>query len=200
MGPHRLTRRRQAGPGQVWSAARSMGIDDGSSGPHSDWVDAHDAAEIFARQFPAMYLRFHRRDAKGTALTPASRAALQHLALAGPVTVGELCGHLARTQSVVSEIVAHLEEDGLVERQADLADRRRRLVWLSPSGRELLDRDRDVLSVELLEQAFANLPDGARRAVLEAVDSLLRADDAADTLPPRLPTHPTRSPRREEPS
>ena len=46
-------------------------------------VDAHEAAEIFARQFPAMYLRFHRRDAKGTALTPASRAALQHLALAG---------------------------------------------------------------------------------------------------------------------
>jgi DNA-binding MarR family transcriptional regulator len=162
-------------------------------------VDPHEAAEIFARQFPAMYLRFHRRDAKGTALTPASRAALQHLALAGPVTVGELCGHLDRTQSVVSDIVAHLEEDGLVERQNDRADRRRRLVWLSPSGRELLARDGDVLSVELLERAFAELADGERRAVLEAVDSLLRADDAAGALPPRLPTHPTRSPRRKEP-
>jgi len=53
-------------------------------------VDAHEAAEIFARQFPSMYLRFHRRDAKGTALAPTSRAVLQHLALAGPVTVGEL--------------------------------------------------------------------------------------------------------------
>ena len=31
-------------------------------------LDAHEAAEIFALQFPAMYLRFHRRDAKGTTL------------------------------------------------------------------------------------------------------------------------------------
>jgi DNA-binding MarR family transcriptional regulator len=181
------------------SGRGSIGIDDGSSGPHSDWVDAHEAAEIFARQFPAMYLRFHRRDAKGTALTPASRAALQHLALAGPVTVGELCAHLDRTQSVVSEIVAHLEGDGLVARQDDPADRRRRLVWLSPSGRELLTRDRDVLSVELLERAFAELPDGQRRVLIEAVDCLLRADDAAGVPAPRLPTHPTRFPRRKEP-
>src|SRR5436190_11066829 len=146
-----------------------------------------------------MYLRFHRRDAKGTTLTPTSRAVLQHLALAGPVTVGELCGHLDRAQSVVSDIVTHLEEDGLVERQDDPGDRRRRLVWLSPAGRELLASDRNVLSVELLERAFAKLPDGARRTVLEAVDSLLQADDATASLSPRLPTHPPRSLRRKEP-
>ena len=145
-----------------------------------------------------MYLRFHRRDAKGRALAPASRAVLQHLALAGPVTVGELCGHLDRSQSVVSDMVAHLVADGLVERQDDPADRRRRLVWLSPSGRELLTRDRDVLSVELLERAFAELADGERQAVLEAMDALLRADEAAGARPPRWPTHPNGSPRRKE--
>jgi DNA-binding MarR family transcriptional regulator len=99
----------------------------------------------------------------------------------------------------VSEIVAHLEGDGLVARQDDPADRRRRLVWLSPSGRELLTRDRDVLSVELLERAFAELPDGQRRVLIEAVDCLLRADDAAGAPAPRLPTHPTRFLRRKEP-
>ena len=161
-------------------------------------MDAHKAAEIFARQFPAMYLRFHRRDGKARALTPASRAALEHLALAGPVTVGELCGHLDRTQSVVSDIVAHLEGDGLVEREDHPGDRRRRLIWLSPSGREVLARDRDVLSVELLERAFAALPDGERRALLEAIDSLLQADDTAGTHPPRLPTHGPASPPRKE--
>jgi DNA-binding MarR family transcriptional regulator len=107
-------------------------------------MDAHEAAEIFARQFPAMYLRFHRRDAKATALTAASRAVLEHLALAGPATVGELCSHLDRTQSVVSHTIAHLENDDLVERQDDPADRRRRVVWLSPAGRDLLARDRDT--------------------------------------------------------
>ncbi len=162
-------------------------------------MDAHEAAEIFAQQFPAMYLRFHRRDAKGMTLTSASRSVLQHLALAGPVTVGELCGHLGRTQSVVSDIVAHLEEDGLVERQDDPGDRRRRLVWLSPVGRELLARDRDVLSVALLERAFAELPEDERRILLEAVDSLLLADDAAGANPPPLPTHKSPSRRRKEP-
>jgi DNA-binding MarR family transcriptional regulator len=161
-------------------------------------VDAHEAAEIFAQQFPAMYLRFHRRDGKAMALAPASRAALQHLALAGPVTVGELCAHLDRAQSVVSDIVAHLEVDGLVERQSDPTDRRRRLVWLSPAGRDLLARDREVLSVDLLERAFARMAHTDRRTLLEAVDSLLRADDAAGAPPP--PTHPKHSHRRKEPS
>lgn len=162
-------------------------------------MDAQEAAEIFARQFPAMYLRFHRRDAKGLGLTPASRAVLQHLALAGPVTIGELCGHLDRSQSVVSDIVAHLEQDGLVERQDDPADRRRRHVWLTPSGRELLARDGDVLSVELLQRAFAELSADERGALLEAVGSLLRADDKAAALPPRLPTHLPRFPQKKEP-
>ena len=163
-------------------------------------VDAHEAAETFAEQFTATYLRFHRRDAKAVGLSQASRATLQHLALAGPVTVGELCHHLDRTQSVVSDIVAHLEEDGLVERQDDPADRRRRLVWLSPSGRELLARDRDVLSVELLERAFARLDQAERQAALDAFESLLQADDAAGAVPPRLPTHPPGSLRRKESS
>ena len=79
---------------------------------------------------------------------------LEHLALAGPVTVDELSRHLDRSQSVVSDIVTHLEGAGLLERQDDPAGRRRRLVWLSSAGRESLERDRDVLSIKLLERAF----------------------------------------------
>jgi DNA-binding MarR family transcriptional regulator len=161
--------------------------------------DARSAAEHFARQFPAIYLRFHRRDDKGGGLTAASRAVLEHLALAGPVTVGELSSHLDRAQSVVSGIVAHLEGAGLLERQGDPADRRRRLVWLSPSGRELLERDRDVLSVDLLERAFAVMAAGERLAVMDAVDALLRADSLAGGSRPALPTHKQRSRRGKEP-
>ena len=159
---------------------------------HSEGVeDARSAAECFAQQFPAVYLRFHRRDGKGVGLTAASRAVLEHLALSGPVTVGELSDHLDRAQSVVSDIVAHLEGARLLERQDDPADRRRRLVWLSPDGRELLARDRDVLSVDLLERAFRLMPIEARQALLQSVDALLEADDAAGTSRPDLPTHPS---------
>ena len=77
-------------------AARVVGVPD----------DPRDVAEAFARLFPAIYLRFHRRDDRGALLSGASRAVLQHLTLTGPLTVGELAQHLDRAQSVVSDIVA----------------------------------------------------------------------------------------------
>ena len=114
-----------------------------SSGPNgvAEFAEVAEVAGSFARSFPAVYLRFHRRDEKSSQLPTASRAVLQHLALCGPITVGELCDHLERAQSVVSDIVAHLEQKGLVERQ----DRPRRpeapvglavALWpqLSPAG------------------------------------------------------------------
>jgi DNA-binding MarR family transcriptional regulator len=146
--------------------------------------DTRDAAERFARQYPAVYLRFHRRDGKGAGLASASRAVLEHLALAGPLTVGELSRHLDRAQSVVSDMVAHLEDAGLLERQSDPADRRRRLVWLTPSGHNLLARDRDVLSIELLERAFAVMADDERVALITGIDALLHADDVIGTARP----------------
>src|SRR5262245_13113877 len=93
-----------------------------------------DASRQLGELFPAVYLALHRRDGKRRALPAASRAVLQHLTLTGPVRVGELARHLARAQSVVSEIVSHLERDGLLERQRDPADGRRNLVWLSGAG------------------------------------------------------------------
>lgn len=61
---------------------------------------------------------------------------LTHLAVSGPLTVGEAAGHLNRAQSVVSEIVDGLERKALLERERDPADRRHTLVWLTPAGQE----------------------------------------------------------------
>ncbi len=159
----------------------------------SEPADPDSVAAAFARDFPAAYLRFHRRDDKRSQLPAASRAALQHLALAGPVTVGELCGHLDRAQSVVSELVAHLEVTGLVERQDDPNDGRRRLVWLSPAGSSYLERDREVLSKALLRPAVAAMTAADRAALVQGMQALLRAEPQAATRP-AMPTHtkPTR--------
>lgn len=156
------------------------------------------AAEAFGELFAQVYLRFHRRDGKRSELPAASRAVLQHLSVTGPLTVGEMGKHLDRAQSVVSEIVDHLERDGLLERVPDPRDRRRTLVWLTEDGLGHLAREREVLSRELLERAMARMSAERREALLEAVRDLLRADlqpdgSARSNHPTtRVVTHPGR--------
>lgn len=88
----------------------------------------------FAELFRGVYLTFHRRDRPRSQLPHALLAVLEHLAHAGPFTVGEAAAHLSRAQSVVSEIVSHLERQGMLERVSGPADRRRTLVWLAGAG------------------------------------------------------------------
>jgi DNA-binding MarR family transcriptional regulator len=130
-------------------------------------------AERFAESFHATYLTFHRRERPRSELPGASRAVLEHLALAGPLTIGEAAAHMRRAQSVISEIVTHLERDGLLERENDPGDRRRTLIWLTPGGHEVLRRDREVLDVDLVARALARLPPGQADALNAAMRALI---------------------------
>jgi DNA-binding MarR family transcriptional regulator len=132
-------------------------------------------AERFAELFRAVYLTFHRRDGPRSELPGASRAVLEHLALAGPLTIGEAAAHMHRAQSVISEIVTHLERDGLLERENDPGDRRRTLIWLTPDGHATLRRDRDVLGTGLLARAMTRLPPGQADALIAAMRALIES-------------------------
>ncbi len=134
---------------------------------------SQELGERFADLFRATYLTFHRRDRPRGQLVAASRAVLEHLALAGPLTIGEAALHLNRAQSVVSEIVGHLVQDGLLERESDPADRRRTLVWLTPAGQEALRRDRAVLDAGLLAAALARLPPVQADALITGLNALI---------------------------
>jgi DNA-binding MarR family transcriptional regulator len=137
------------------------------------------AAARVAELFPAMYLRFHRRDEPRSDLGAAARATLVHLANTGPLTVGEIARHLSRAQSVVSEIVDHLVDKGLLERMRDAKDRRRTLVWLSDAGFAALERDREVLSRELLLRATRGMTPVERENLVAGMSALLATDDGA---------------------
>jgi DNA-binding MarR family transcriptional regulator len=156
---------------------------------------ASDAAAAFGELFPAVYLRFHRRDDKRSELTGAARAVLQHLAIAGPLTVSEMARHLDRAQSVVSEMTEGLVARGWLERARDGKDRRRSLIWLTEAGAELLSRDRDVLSRELLERAMAAMDEPRLRGLLDGMRALVEADQRAPARG-RGPTHSLHKRRR----
>jgi DNA-binding MarR family transcriptional regulator len=163
--------------------------------------DARAAADEFAQLFPALYLRLHaRRDKDGHRPPAQAMAVLQHLALSGPLTVGEAARHFGRAQSAVSELVERLAERGLVARLRDERDRRRVLVWLTPAGLELLERDRQVLSPERTQAALARMTPAARRGLLAGMKALVAAADeaarAAATGGARADDETTRSTRR----
>jgi DNA-binding MarR family transcriptional regulator len=143
--------------------------------------DERERAEQFAARFRAVYLTFHRRDGPRSQLAGASRAVLEHLAMAGPLTVGEAAAHLSRAQSVVSEIVSHLEDQGLLERENDPADRRRTLIWLTQAGHDALLRDREVLGLDLLASAFARMPADEADALIAGLQALVDTAARQDT-------------------
>jgi DNA-binding MarR family transcriptional regulator len=134
-----------------------------------------DAARVFAELFPAVYLRYHRRDAKRSALTGASHAVMLHLAQTGPLSIGECARHLGRAQSVVTEIVSGLERHGLLARVPDANDRRRTEVWLTDAGRARLEREHEVLERSLVERAFAKMSEAERTALIAGTRALVAA-------------------------
>jgi DNA-binding MarR family transcriptional regulator len=143
----------------------------------------------FAELFRAVYLTFHRRDGPRSQLPNASLAVLEHLALAGPLTIGEAAAHLHRAQSVVSEIVSHLERQGMLERESDPADRRRTLIWLTTAGRDTLRRQREVLSTDLLAGALSRLRADQVAGLLDALRALVHSAGPAHRDHPKEEAH-----------
>jgi DNA-binding MarR family transcriptional regulator len=135
-----------------------------------------EAAAEFCALFPSVYLRFCRRhDRRDTRLTPQMDGVLHHLAMSGPLTVGEMARHLDRAQSVVSEIVDGLERKGLLERMRDARDRRRTLVWLTDRARDLLIQRSQVLDPARVARAMRALGESERKALIEGMRALVHA-------------------------
>ena len=155
--------------------------------------DDEERAERFAERFRAVYLTFHRRDGPRSQLQGASRA-VEHLAMAGPLTIGEAAAHLDRAQSVISEIVSHLEGQGLLERERDPADRRRTLIWLTPAGHGALRRDREVLGLDLLARALGRVPPDQADGLIAGLQALVQAAGQLDQLAHAPELDPTADP------
>ncbi len=100
---------------------------------------------------------------------------LQHLALAGPLTIGECTRHLGRAQSVVSEIVDGLEAKGLLERMRDSRDKRRVLVWLTDEAHAVNARERQVLDLPRLTRVASKLCASQRKLLIDGMRALVRA-------------------------
>jgi DNA-binding MarR family transcriptional regulator len=144
-------------------------------GPPSREV-VRDGLEI-SRLCTEMCRRFEepRQAISGSTVTPRMLAVLRHLAVAGPLTVGEQARDLGIGQATASGVVQRVEAKGLVERMRDERDHRRVFVWLTEAGREQLEALAGRSPGDRFLHAVATLPTATRMALVRGLGELVQA-------------------------
>ena len=119
-------------------------------------------------------LRHVRREDPATGLSAARLSALSVLVFGGPRTLGELAAAEQVKPPTMTRIVRALEEDGLVQREADPADGRVVRLYATAEGERVLwdGRRRRVAN---LAQLLTNLEPQEVERVREAAELVERA-------------------------
>jgi DNA-binding MarR family transcriptional regulator len=101
-------------------------------------------------------------------------AVLGRLDREGTQSIGDLAvAERVRPQSM-TQTIADLEADGLIERHADPSDGRRTLVELTEQGRLTLEADRRQREGWLARAIAEDLSQAEQRVLIEALDLLRR--------------------------
>ncbi len=138
------------------------------SSKHVDAADRFHSAAIHA-------LRHVRREDPATGLSAARLSALSVLVFGGARTIGELAAAEQVRAPTMTRIVRGLEDEGLIEREADPDDGRRVLVRATAKGKRVLWRARER-RVERLAELLGRLPPedvGRIHAAAELVEGAL---------------------------
>lgn len=137
-------------------------------------MNYHETQEVAAavgELFPAIYRGAH--GGRSTTDIPARMlAAMQHLHLSGPLTVGEQADHHGLSRPTMTELVDRLEERGFVSRLTDDRDRRRVFVWLTDVGRQRAEASLQVLDADTLAAAIKHLTITQRRHLVLGMQAL----------------------------
>ncbi len=106
-------------------------------------------------------------------VTPSQISALYVLERNGPMTLGALAASERVQPPTMTRIVAALEEEGLVVREVDAADRRVSRVSATPAARRLLERSRSRKTAYLAAR-MRGLTDEERATIDRALPLLER--------------------------
>jgi DNA-binding MarR family transcriptional regulator len=118
-------------------------------------------------------LRRVRRVDSATGLTAARLSALSVIAFAGPIRVSALASAEQVRTPTITPIVAALEREGLVTREADASDARAAILRATPKGIRVMGEGR-ARRVALLAAELADLSAAERAALERAVRILER--------------------------
>lgn len=132
---------------------------------------AEDDAAARLRMLIARLSRRLARTKAGAALTTAETTVLATIARRGPIRLGDLASFEAMNPTMLSRIVRHLEQSGLIERRLDPNDRRAATVAVTETGRRLHHAIRDERG-DALSRLLSALDPSQRGAVEAALPVL----------------------------
>jgi DNA-binding MarR family transcriptional regulator len=123
-------------------------------------------------------LRGLRADSAPGALAPAKWSVLAQLHRLGPLAPSELARHERVRLQTLTRLLAEIETAGLIVREIDDADGRRRVLSLTPSGRTLLGAEVHRREASLRSAVQKRLSPAERVALLDACALLDRVASA----------------------
>lgn len=144
----------------------------------SDDEDAHTVLRVY----PQIYLACHRehrtRSSSPDGMTSREATLLAHVADPAGIEPTILARHLGIGKPALSAALSRLSALGFVVVAPNESDRRRRLVRLTPSGREMIAQN-SVLNIDRVRAMLDALAPERRRA---AVRGLIELAAAASSL------------------
>jgi DNA-binding MarR family transcriptional regulator len=123
-------------------------------------------------------MRRLRNDSAPGALAPAKWSVLAQLHRLGPLAPSELARHERVRLQTLTRLLAEIEAAGLIEREVDAIDGRRRVLSLTRAGRAALAGEAHRREASLRTAVQGQLTPAERTMLLEACTLLDRISDA----------------------
>lgn len=108
------------------------------SHPNLD-ADLHSPVETFMRTLFTQVIMSMARNLRHENLSLPQLAALHFIDMKDEIRIGEICDELLLPQPAASRLISEMVDRGLLQRQEDKADRRAKVISLSPAGRQLIE-------------------------------------------------------------
>jgi DNA-binding MarR family transcriptional regulator len=154
-----------------------------TSQPHLTSLDAADTGDTgdVAARLRLVIARLARqlRHHTSAGLTPSQHSALASVDIHGPLRLGDLARREQVTPPTITRIVSRLEDDGLVVRTTERADRRHAQVRITDEGRRRMAESRHRRTAWLAERLGSLAP--ADQEHLRSALPVLEALAAVDT-------------------
>lgn len=139
----------------------------------------HDEVLIALRQIIRATDLYSRKLSKVAGLTAPQLLILQAIASRGEMTMGDIATEVSVSQATVTTILDRLEKRGLIERKRGERDKRRVYAYLTPSGRDIMERAPTPLQDEFMAR-FERLEDWEQSLILSSLQRVAAMMNAGD--------------------